>query len=447
MFDRHRMPARFFTATVTVSALFISVSAPAQEAHGVITFGTETGQDNGVAYGFAWNFPAKETAHVEAMNACIASGGTNCVQLAWFQDGCGALAMDQHGNAQGKPGMTLEQAEARALRACKAAGGAECDIVGSLGAAPGGEPRTWSGSESVLPLPDARTTAAGPADVSLTREGRVRLQQALTALGFDAGPADGVLGHRARAAIWDWQEANGHEATGYVTREQAASLAAVAASPDQEQQEPPKKAADNPAGNVLIFGPATGPKCAGMSEGAECWQGLANQPGCYFFNTYYTPLETNTWSGTCADGMAVGQGTLETEHPDGVAIEETGTLIWGKYDGHWVESATNGYFAEGPYVDGKLNGHWVHRFASGHFGEGPYVDGERHGRWVVREADGDVGEGPYVDGKQQGQWVWRFASGEVEEGPYVDGKKHGRWVVRPADGRSYETYWSDGERE
>ncbi len=55
--------------------------------------------------------------------------------------------------------MTLEQAEARALRACGAAGGAESDIVGSLCAAPGGEPRTWSGSESVLPLSDAETTA------------------------------------------------------------------------------------------------------------------------------------------------------------------------------------------------------------------------------------------------------------------------------------------------
>ena len=400
MFDRYRTPARFFTATLTAATLLISAPAAAQEAHGVIAFGTETGEDNGVAYGFAWNFPAKETAHVEAMNACIASGGTNCIQLAWFQDGCGALAMDQHGNAQGKPGMTLEQAEARALRACKAAGGAECDIVGSLCAAAGGEPRTWSGSESVLPLPDARTTAAGPADVSLTRAERVRLQQALTALGFDAGPADGVFGPRARAAIWDWQEANGHAATGDVTREQAEFLAAIAASTDEEQ-EPPAEAADQPSGNVLVFGPATGPKCAGMSEGAECWHELANQPGCYSFNPSYAPSMTVTWSGTCTDGIAVGRGTLEFEHPGGLAGEGTGTLVWGKLDGHWVWRLSNGTVFEVQFVDNKRHGHGV----------------------------------------------WRFASGQVEEGPYVDGKKHGRWVVRPADGRSYETYWSDGERE
>ena len=149
---------RELAATLTWATLLISVPAAAQEPHGVIAFGTETDRDSGVANGFAWNFPARETAHAEAVNACIASGGTNCMQLAWFQDGCGALAMDQHGNAQGKPGMTLEHAEARALRACEAAGGAECDIVGSRCAAPGGEPRPWSGSESVLPVPDAETT-------------------------------------------------------------------------------------------------------------------------------------------------------------------------------------------------------------------------------------------------------------------------------------------------
>ena len=444
MFDRYRTPARFFTATLTAATLLISVPAAAQEAHGVIAFGTETGQDDGVAYGFAWNFPAKETAHVEAMNACIASGGRNCVQLAWFQDGCGALAMDQHGNAQGKPGMTLEQAEARALRACKAAGGAACDIVGSLCAAPGGEPRTWSGSESVLPLPDARTTAAGPADVSLTREERVRLQQALTALGFDAGPADGVFGPEARAAIWDWQEANGHAATGYVTRGQAASLAAVAASTDEEQ-EPPAEAADHPSGNVLIFGPETGPKCAGMSEGAKCWHELANQPGCYRFSPGYVPSMTVTWSGTCADGMAVGQGTMEFRPPGKPTQEGTGTLVWGKFDGHWAWRSSDGDVSEGPYVDGELHGQWVIRQSDGTVGEGPYMDGKKHGRWVVREADGAVREGPYMDGERHGQWVIRQSDGAIDEGPYVNGERHGRWVSRDTDERVLEAIYENGE--
>ena len=373
MFYRHRTPAGLLAATLTWATLLISAPAAAQEAHGVIAFGTETGEDNGVAYGFAWNFPAKETALSEAVNACIASGGTNCVQLAWFQDGCGALAMDQHGNAQGKPGMTLEQAEARALRACEAAGGAACDIVGSLCAAPGSEPRTWSGSESVLPAPDAQTTATGPADESLTREERILIQQTLTALGFDAGSADGVFGSKTRAAIRDWQEANGHEATGYVTREQAASLVAFDASPDQEQ-EPPREAADLPSGDVLIFGPATGPKCAETGQGKECWEELANQPGCYFFNPHFRSKWT--WSGACTDGIAVGQGSLEMKGGR-LAGEGTGKLVRGKLDGRWVWRLPGiSTVAEGPYVDGKQHGRWIYRDFDGRATrEANYVNG------------------------------------------------------------------------
>ena len=64
------------------AALFVSALAAAQDHHGAIAFGTEPDQSNGVAYGFARNLPAKDPAQAEAMNACISSGGTNCIQLA-----------------------------------------------------------------------------------------------------------------------------------------------------------------------------------------------------------------------------------------------------------------------------------------------------------------------------------------------------------------------------
>ena len=225
VFELCRMPARFIATTIVSAALFVAASASAQEAHGVIVFG-EADQGDGVAYGFAWNFAAKSTAHAEAVNACASSGGTNCIQLAWFQNGCGALAIDQHGNAQGKPGMTREQAEARALQTCETAGGAGCNIVGSLCATPDGDPGTYSGSESVLPVEGSQVTVTASADEQLTREERVLVQESLNALGFDAGPADGVFGQRTRAAIREWQTANGHDATGHVARDQFAFLTA-----------------------------------------------------------------------------------------------------------------------------------------------------------------------------------------------------------------------------
>lgn len=419
MFDRQRKPARLLAARLTFATLLIPVPASAQEAHGVIAFGTETGQDNGVAYGFAWNFPTKDTAHAEAVSACIASGGKNCVQLAWFQDGCGALAMDQHGNAQGKPGMTLEQAEARALRACEAAGGAACDIVGSLCAASGGEPGTWSGSESVLPPPDARTTATGPADESLTREERVRLQQALAALGFDAGFADGVFGWRTRAAILEWQEANDLNPTGYVTREQAASLVAIDVLPDEEQ-EPPGEAADQQSGDVLIFGPATGPRCIEGEHTDEglCWHEITNQPGCFLLTDRYRTYpvfvgdesddygdsrnykwvhapHTFTWSGACLDDTAHGRGTLNlTIHRpyDGrldTSYKDTGEMAQGNRQGHWVDRWTYNKFSDESDPEGIC------------IEKGHYVDGRKNGKWVSRCNDGSGSEETYVDGEPQ----------------------------------------------
>ena len=117
----YRVLACFIAATLAGGMPFVSAPAAAQVQYGVIAFGA-TGQSDGVAYGFAWNFPAEDAAQAEAMNACISNGGTNCVPLAWFPNSCGALAMDQHGNAQGKPGMTQDQAEARALQGCDAFG-------------------------------------------------------------------------------------------------------------------------------------------------------------------------------------------------------------------------------------------------------------------------------------------------------------------------------------
>ena len=414
MFDRLRTPARLLAATLTWATLLIAAPTAAQDAHGVIAFGSETDEDHGVAYGFAWNFPAKEAAHVEAVNACVSSGGTNCLQLAWFQDGCGALAMDQYGNAQGKPGMTLEQAETRALRACEAAGGAACDIVGSLCAAPGGEPSTWSGNEIVLLAPDGRTTASGPADESFTREERVRLQQALTALGFGAGSADGVFGSRTRAAIWAWQEANGHEATGFVTREQAVSLAALDASTDEEQ-EPPREAADPPSGNVLIFGPATGPRCTEEEFPVEgtCWHEIANKPGCFLLTGSYTFFHgliedasgvfrseavraphTFTWSGGCLADTADGQGTLNLmiHRPDDGQIygssKDTGELVQGNRQGPWIDRWTYDGFLDNRDPEGIC------------ISEGQYVNGKKSGNWVLRCSDGTGSEATYVNGEQ-----------------------------------------------
>ena len=149
------------------------------------------------------------------MEACVAEGGQDCIELVRFRNGCGALALDQYGAAQGKSGMSREQAEARALKTCEATGGSVCTVVGSACASRGGEPGVWSGSENVLAAAEEKPIASSPAtgreDESLTREERVLVQRGLNELGFEAGPANGMFGPRTRSAIWEWQKAKGAE--------------------------------------------------------------------------------------------------------------------------------------------------------------------------------------------------------------------------------------------
>ena len=52
--------------------------------------------------------------------------------------------------------------------------------------------------------------------LGLTRAQRVLVQRGLTALGFDVGAADGIVGARTRAGIGKWQSSRGETATGYL---------------------------------------------------------------------------------------------------------------------------------------------------------------------------------------------------------------------------------------
>ena len=435
-----RRPCTVAPALMAGAVLLIAAGlARAQDAHGAIAF-SQIGQDPAVAYGFAWDYPSRDEAQEAAMDACLNSGGSDCTVLAWFQNGCGALAVDQYGMAQGKNARTLEQAETRVLRTCEAAGGVGCAVVGSECVSPDGQPDTWSGSESVLAPPEEEyTPTVGTADrdrpaadelrdEGLTREERMRVQQGLAALGFDAGPADGMFGRRTRSAIWEWQQAKGLEATGYLSREEAEVLAAAGA---ESREQPASREAAEPVGsrNEILYFAAAGPKCAelgsNLGEGDGCWEEIQSQPGCFVWTTIYLSYRIEDWTGECSGDTAHGRGSLSFVHGiSGTATATaTGSVMHGKQGGHWAWRTPSGFVAEGPLVDSKRNGHWVHRYSSGGVVEGPYVEGKRNGHWIYRYPNGDVFEGPFVDSVRNGRWVRRYADGSVEEHSYVDGER------------------------
>jgi peptidoglycan hydrolase-like protein with peptidoglycan-binding domain len=81
----------------------------------------------------------------------------------------------------------------------------------------------------VVPPDDVDPGALAPAEIEaalkLTRTQRTTIQKQLTALGYDAGVADGLWGSKTRVAIKTWQKANKKTQTGYVTASQVKLIA------------------------------------------------------------------------------------------------------------------------------------------------------------------------------------------------------------------------------
>ncbi len=83
---------------------------------------------------------------------------------------------------------------------------------------------TVTSPETIVPAAEEVERSLG-----LNRQGRSRVQLALTLLGYKTGGTDGSFGPKSRAAISAWQTDQQETATGYLTAEQHAALLDAAA--------------------------------------------------------------------------------------------------------------------------------------------------------------------------------------------------------------------------
>ena len=77
-----------------------------------------------------------------------------------------------------------------------------------------------------------------------------QLQSALTALGFDPGPADGKVGPKTRAAIAQWQESVGQEPTGTLDAAQQTALVNSAFGEQAGQEDQSSAQGTSTSGNT-----------------------------------------------------------------------------------------------------------------------------------------------------------------------------------------------------
>ncbi len=245
-------------------------------------------------------------------------------------------------------------------------------------------------------------------DLDLNRATRRQIQLGLRLAGFDRGGADGLFGPRTRAAIRNWQSSRGTRSTGYLDGPQVDALRGRDAS--QSPASAGAAAADaggvkvvfwqsvqnstNPAdfeaylrrfpngvfselaqnrlsalgAGATAADPAPRDRlddtCAGQAAGVACWLEISQRVGCYIWNPDPQPGATVTWTGACAAGKVQGTGTLSWTY-DGGAQTETGRLVDGKHNGHWVLRDEEGTVLGGSLVEGQANGHWVVRHADG----------------------------------------------------------------------------------
>ena len=74
------------------------------------------------------------------------------------------------------------------------------------------------------------------------------------------------------------------------------------------------------------------PKCPNLSPNSQCWEEIADRPGCYMLNA---PRHGRvlSWSGSCPGGVAEGDGIAGVRLRDGTVLQMRGSLSGGRLDG------------------------------------------------------------------------------------------------------------------
>ncbi len=226
------------------------------------------------------------------------------------------------------------------------------------------------------------------AQTTLSPEEIRAVQQNLDDLGYDVGSTNGNLGWKTFVAIGQYQQDWQLPITSMLDAELVERLAGK--HPDTMAR----------------------------------WQDLENRD-CVVWNESPRPRETMTWTGTCENGKASGEGRLETDY-----------ITLGKTEGDSYEGAIKA---------GHLHGKGIYTWFDGTTLEATFVDGLASGSGVYSSGDGVRYEGEFENDRFDGKGVLTFANGNRYTGHFEDGDFSGHGYFRWVDGNSYEGEYSKGE--
>jgi hypothetical protein len=120
-----------------------------------------------------------------------------------------------------------------------------------------------------------------------------------------------------------------------------------------------------------------------------------NRMRCRVWNPNPTAQESASWSGSCEDGFAQGEGVVQWFR-NGLPLERNeGSWMRGRQVGHGVQVWTTGRY-EGDVRDGMPHGHGVLVLGDARY-EGEFSDGKPNGAGILRNPKG-VFEGIWKSG-------------------------------------------------
>ena len=128
---------------------------------------------------------------------------------------------------------------------------------------------------------------------------------------------------------------------------------------------------------------------------------IADSRGCQVANTFPRPGETITWSGSCKNGYADGDGVLQWFLNDKVDDRFEGHLQMGWAEGQGALAKIDGSKYAGGWKHSMQEGVGRYDAPDGSWYEGQWKNGMPNGQGEYHSADGRAFVGEWVDGVYQ----------------------------------------------